>query len=309
MPDYNYSSSTPWYSQRYRINKVIIENGVTNIGNYAFEYCENITSVIIGNSVTRVGKDVFYGCYNLKKITIGKSIESIEKDAFRECYNIQSIIINNPEPPACKGLSTFACPKSGYVRDQYDVYTYATIHVPMGSKEAYSSAHEWRYFNKIKEDMEIDGKVYYAKLAVKQGTTGYTEQAVKADETYTIYIGALGNSKINAVTFNGEDVTDKVKDGYYTTPAIKAKSVLSISYEDINTTNVKEISNPDLKVTGNEGEISITGVEQPTNVKVYTMDGKLVETRGSVYGETNIQVKEDNLYLVKVGKRAIKIAM
>jgi len=309
MPDYNYSSSTPWYSQRYRINKVIIENGVTNIGNCAFEYCENITSVIIGNSVTRVGKEAFYGCYNLKKITIGKSIESIEKDAFRECYNIQSIIINNPEPPACKGLSTFACPKSGYVRDQYDVYTYATIHVPMGSKEAYSSAHEWRYFNKIKEDMEIDGKVYYAKLAVKQGTTGYTEQAVKADETYTIYIGALGNSKINAVTFNGEDVTDKVKDGYYTTPAIKAKSVLSISYEDINTTNVKEISNPDLKVTGNEGEISITGVEQPTNVEVYTTDGKLVETRGSVYGETNIQVKEDNLYLVKVGKRAIKIAM
>ena len=259
--------------------------------------------------MTNVGQQAFYNCFNLKKITIGKSIKSIGKDAFRECYNIQSIIINNPEPPACEGLSIFACPKSGYVRDKYDVYTYATIHVPMGSKEDYSSAYEWRYFNKIKEDMEIDGKVYYAKLAVKQGTTGYTEQPVKADESYTIYIGSLGNSKINAVTFNGEDVTDQVKDGYYTTPAIKAKSVLSISYEDMNTSNVKEISNPDLKVTGNEGEISITGVEQPTNVKVYTMDGKLVETKGSVYGDTNIQVKEDNLYLVKVGKRAIKIAM
>ena len=331
MPNYS-NGFSPWYTTQNSIIKVVIENGVTNIGTQAFKNCRFLTSITIPNSVTSIGSSAFencsfltsiaipnsvtsieeyafYGCYNLKKITIGKTIENIGKNAFRECYNIQSIIINNPEPPACEGISIFSCPKSGYVRDQYDVYTYATIHVPMGSKEAYSSAHEWRYFNKIKEDMEIDGKVYYAKLAVKQGTTGYTEQALKADETYTIYIGALGNSKINAVTFNGEDVTNQVKDGYYTTPEIKAKSVLSISYEDINTTNVKEISNPDLKVTGNEDEIKITGIEQPTNVEVYTTDGKLVETRGSVYGETNIQVKEDNLYLVKVGKRAIKIAM
>ena len=349
----NYYGGVPWSSQKDKIKKVIIENGVTSIGDYAFSDCSGLTSVTIPNSVTSIGssaffdckaltsinlpnsvtsigKTAFYDCSALTTVSIGNSVKSIGESAFKDCYalttvsignsvknvgesafygcyNLQTITINNQVPPTCVS-STFTC-STGNVRDKYDVYNYATLHVPMGSKEAYSSAHEWRYFNKIKEDMEQNGKVYYAKLAVKQGTTGYTEQPVKADETYTIYIGSLGNSKINAVTFNGEDVTDQVKDGYYTTPAIKAKSVLSISYEDINTTNVKEISNPDLKVIGNEGEISITGVEQPTNVKVYTIDGKLVETRGSVYGETNIQVKEDNLYLVKVGKRAIKIAM
>ena len=326
----NYYGGVPWSSQKDKIKKVIIENGVTSIGDYAFSDCSGLTSVTIPNSVTSIGssaffdckaltsinlpnsvtsigKTAFYDCSALTTVSIGNSVKNVGESAFYGCYNLQTITINNQVPPTCVS-STFTC-STGNVRDKYDVYNYATLHVPMGSKEAYSSAHEWRYFNKIKEDMEQNGKVYYAKLAVKQGTTGYTEQPVKADETYTIYIGSLGNSKINAVTFNGEDVTDQVKDGYYTTPAIKAKSVLSISYEDINTTNVKEISNPDLKVIGNEGEISITGVEQPTNVKVYTIDGKLVETRGSVYGETNIQVKEDNLYLVKVGKRAIKIAM
>ena len=375
MPDYDYDFGGPWDSQRDKIKKVIIKNGVTNIGHYSFRSCSNLTSITITNSVTSIGfsafsgcsgltsvtipnsvtsigsyafsdcssltsitipnsvtdigqyafrrckgltsinignssigEYAFSGCIDLKKVTIGKSIKSIGKDAFRDCYNLQSITINNPEPPVCESLSTFTCSTS-YVRDKYDVYTYATLHIPMGSKEAYSSANEWRYFNKIKEDMELDGKVYYAKLAVKQGTTGYTEQPVKADETYTIYIGALGNSKINAVTFNGEDVTNQVKDGYYTTPEIKAKSTLSISYEDINTTNVKEINNPELKVTGNDGEINISGIDNPTNVDVYTTDGKLVESKGSVYGDTSIQVKENELYLVKVGKRAIKIAM
>ena len=289
------------------LTSITIPNSLISINSSAFYECSSLTSVTIPNSVISIGSSAFYGCINLKNATIGKSIEIIGNNAFKNCYNLQSIIINNPEPPACEGVSTFTC--STKVRDQYDVYTYATIHVPMGSKEAYSSAYEWRYFNKIKEDMELDGKVYYAKLAVKQGTTGYTEQPVKADETYTIYIGALNNSKINAVTFNGEDVTNQVKDGYYTTPEIKAKSILSISYEDISTTNVKEISNPELKVTGNDGEINISGIDSPTNVEVYTTDGKLVESKGSVYGDTSIQVKEDELYLIKVGKRAIKIAM
>ena len=308
---------------------ITIPNSVTNIGQYVFQKCNNLTSATI--DMKNIGSNIFYGCSSLtsltisnnvvniegsafkdckalKNVTIGNSVENIGKNAFYNCYNLQSITITNPNPPSCVSKETFTCSTS-YVRDIYDIYNYTTLHIPMGSKEAYSSAQEWRYFNKIKEDMEIDGKVYYAKLSVKQGTSGYTELPVKADETYTIYIGALGNSKINAVTFNGKDVTDQIVDGYYTTPAIKAKSTLSISYEESNTTNVKEISNPELKVTGNEGEINISGIDNPTNVEVYTTDGKLVENQGSVSGDTRIQVKEDELYLVKVGKRTIKIAM
>ena len=279
-----------------------------NIGSLIFDCCSSLTSLTLSDNVVNIEGSAFSGCYALKNVTIGNSVESIGKNAFYNCYNLQSITITNPTPPSCVSKETFTCSTS-YVRDVYDLYNYTTLHIPMGSKEAYSSAQEWRYFNKIKEDMEIDGNVYYAKLSVKQGTTGYTELPVKADETYTIYIGTLGNSKINAVTFNGKDVTDQVVDGYYTTPAIKAKSTLSISYEDTKPTYVKEITNPDLKVTGYEGEINISGIDNPTNVEVYSSDGKIVENKGSVTGDTGIQVKENELYLVKVGKRTIKIAM
>ena len=289
------------------LTSITIPNSVTSIGRDAFSNCTGLTSITIPNSVTSIGSYAFKGCSGLTSVTIHDSVTKVGGQAFCNCYNLLTITITNPTPPSC-GKSVFLC-STDDVRDEYDVYNYTTLHVPMGSKEAYSSAHEWRYFDKVKEDMEQNGKVYYAKLAVKQGTTGYTEQAVKADETYTIYIGALGENKINAVTFNGEDVTDQVKDGYYTTPAIKAKSTLSISYEESNTTNVKEISNSELKVTGYEGEINISGIENPSNVEVYTTDGKLVENKGSVSGDARIQVKEDELYLVKVGKRTIKIAM
>ena len=62
MPDYDNYKNSPWDSQRDKIKKVVIENGLTNIGNYAFYYCYRLTSVTIPNSVTSIGDVAFSGC-------------------------------------------------------------------------------------------------------------------------------------------------------------------------------------------------------------------------------------------------------
>jgi len=178
----------------------------------------------------------------------------------------------------------------------------------MGSAEAYSSAYEWRYFNKIKEDMEANGNVYYANLTVKQGETGYTRQAIKAAETYKIFIGSLGDNKVNAVTFNGKDVTNEVFDGYYTTPQITGESVLSISYE-IKPTTVSSMSLQGVRVTGYHGEINISNIDEPSPVFIYTLDGKLVNNIPSAFGDVSLSAPSEQVYVVKVGARTYKIAM
>ena len=178
----------------------------------------------------------------------------------------------------------------------------------MGSGEVYGSANDWRYFNKIKEDMEMDGTRYYANLTVQQGTTGYTRHAVKAGEKYTVYIGALGTNLVNAVTFNGVDVTDEVKNGYFTTPEIKDESVLSVSYEE-TVTNVKAFTLGKVRVTGYNGEISITNIDEPSDVVVYTADGRLVDQVSAAWGTASIPVPSGQVYVVKVGERSYKISL
>ena len=59
MYDYGYSSHAPWYQGRSQITSVIIEEGVTNIGNYAFDDCSNLTMVTIPSSVTSIGYNAF----------------------------------------------------------------------------------------------------------------------------------------------------------------------------------------------------------------------------------------------------------
>ena len=282
---------------------------VTSIGEYAFYECYHLTSVTIPNSVTIIGEAAFRECNSLTSVTIPNSVTTIGYRAFSNCYHINTINCLNPIPPFCSSNIFYCYKSSDNIRDPFDVYTYANLHVPMGSKELYSSSYEWRYFNKIKEDMQANGVVYYAYLTVKQGTTGYTRQAVKADEQYTLYIGSLGENRVNSVSFNGVDVTDELVDGYYTTPEITTESVLSVTYE----TNVTGISsttiNSDVKVIGHNGEISISQIEEPSDVQVYTVDGKLVDTRSSAFGSVTIQVQDEQLYLVKVGNRTYKVAL
>ena len=56
---YNYSNNhrAPWHG--YDIKRIIIGDGITTIGGYAFYNCSALTSVTIGNSVTKIGDNAF----------------------------------------------------------------------------------------------------------------------------------------------------------------------------------------------------------------------------------------------------------
>ena len=54
MPDYEIPFETPWHDDRLKIETVVIEDGVINIGKNAFFDCSNLSSITIPNSVTSI---------------------------------------------------------------------------------------------------------------------------------------------------------------------------------------------------------------------------------------------------------------
>ena len=88
-----YYNCAPWKYREIKIKKVVIDNGVTSIGAYAFYNCDYLASVIIPNSVTSIGNGTFYDCTFLASVTIPNSVTSIGDEAFRACRSLASVTI------------------------------------------------------------------------------------------------------------------------------------------------------------------------------------------------------------------------
>ena len=58
----------PWYGYNDYIVRAVIKNGITSIGDWAFENCSGLTSIEIPNSVTSIGDVAFYNCSSLKDV-------------------------------------------------------------------------------------------------------------------------------------------------------------------------------------------------------------------------------------------------
>jgi hypothetical protein len=95
MPDYDwYDDPAPWFPYELSITTVVIENGVTSIGNFAFSY-NRFTSISISNSVKSIGHGAFYYCSYLISITIPNGVTSIGEGAFAECTYLNSVSLSS----------------------------------------------------------------------------------------------------------------------------------------------------------------------------------------------------------------------
>ena len=100
----NYYNNSPATQKKDNIKKVVIEDGVTSIGNFAFRDCSSLTSIEIPSSVTSIGDYAFGYCSSLASIEIPSSVTNIGNGAFSDCSSLASITI----PESVTSIGNFA---------------------------------------------------------------------------------------------------------------------------------------------------------------------------------------------------------
>ncbi|MEI3028842.1 MAG: leucine-rich repeat protein [Ruminococcus sp.] len=95
MKNYNDTDNPSPAYKNLNVKKVVIEDGVTSIGKYAFWYCKNLTSITIPDGVTSIGRAAFDNCHSLTSITIPESVTNIENYAFEWCSSLSNVTIPN----------------------------------------------------------------------------------------------------------------------------------------------------------------------------------------------------------------------
>ncbi len=87
----HYGTNAPFKAYKDDIKVVIINEGITEISDYAFYSYGSITDVIIHNGVTKIGFSSFENCYQLTTVTIPDSITHIDNYAFYSCYKLRNV--------------------------------------------------------------------------------------------------------------------------------------------------------------------------------------------------------------------------
>ena len=101
------------------LSNIAIPDSVTDIGDYAFEYCCSLSNMVIPNSVTSIGDYAFYGCRSLSNIVIPDSVTKIGDYTFSDCSSLSKIVIPNSVTKIgdyafsdCSSLSKIVIPNS-----------------------------------------------------------------------------------------------------------------------------------------------------------------------------------------------------
>ena len=191
MPDY--TENRPQWKNK--VTKAIIGEGITTIGNYAFEGCPGMTSVTIPNSVTSIGEGAFAYCQGLTSVTIPAAVTSIGYVAFYSCIGLTKIVSLAETPPAC-GEYVFAAINFGSCE----------LAVPEKSIDAYKAANGWKDFTHVVSGISSVSKENNAVVSAKNGAITVTGTAGNALVEVYSTSGALvyrGTSKTVAVPSAG----------------------------------------------------------------------------------------------------------
>lgn len=146
MRDYTPTEHPPWGRQD--VKKVIIENGVLNVGDQAFNECEKMTDVTIPDSVKSIGSQAFGKCFGLTSVDVGKGVTIINRSAFSNCSNLTSVTLHSGLTRIestvfffCINLKNINIPDSvtylgGYVFE--DCWSLESITIPEGVTTLYN---------------------------------------------------------------------------------------------------------------------------------------------------------------------------
>ncbi len=131
------------FGNLYNAEFLLLPNSLKTIGAYTFNWwgSMDLETIIIPNSVTTIGDGAFSGCIHVRSIILGYGVKTMGEFVFTECYkNHPYMICLAVQPPVCG---------QGFLSHQSTEVGGHTLYVPAESVNKYKAANIWKEFEEI----------------------------------------------------------------------------------------------------------------------------------------------------------------
>jgi hypothetical protein len=296
----------PWWfntAHRNAIQTVIIQNGVTNIGNRAFKDCSNLRTITIPNTVTIIGRQAFLNCTNsnFTQVIIPNGVTEIKREAFRNCTYLKEVEIEN-----------------GSSQLNFTGYRYASL-------GEFSNVYDWFLNCPNLQTLHLGRNIInstsnaYIPFRAKTSLTTLTVGSYVSSISSNAFYGCNGLTTITSQNPTPPTVGNNCFTGVNKTTCIvnvpsgsKCAYKWASQWKDfVNildgtntqcTTGIDEIAASQLNIFPNpvKDEIFIQSDLQIEKVEIYSLSGNLIISENNFNEKMSVSALPQGIYLLKV---------
>ena len=327
------------------LQTVTIPNAVTLLDDYSFSGCSSLDKIIIGNHVNTIGLYTFENCKLLQSVNIPNSVKTIDNYAFSGCTGLKTLIVADRDSELSLGKNGSSplftdCPLDS-------VYIGGNITYDTSSGSGYSPFYRNTSLRTVvitDKETEISPNEFYGctnlqNFRIGDGVTSFGDWAFSSCSSLKSLSFGTQLKTIGKEVFSDCTAVTKIYSKTVTPPTCGVQALDDInkwnctlyvplgslaSYqaadqwkefffmeEGTESSGVTHILADDLQIDAENGEIHLSGIDEGTNIAIYSVSGQKVGSMKANGNQASLATnfKKGEVAIIKIGEKSIKVVM
>lgn len=311
------------------LSSIVLPNNLIRIGGCAFLNCSSLASIELPNGITHIEEFAFEGCSSLRSIIVPNSMFYISNSSFADCINLTSVTIHSNKVKDWFGYNKFIqeiiLGDSVTVIDDFAFYECSALNSVSIGKNVTSIG--WNAFGNCSRltSISIPESVTDVRWRAFANCSNLTSISILSEDIFIEEYAFSQCIAMNDFYCYSENMPHTQERTFSEAPIdsatlhVPSSSIEQYKSKDpwsgfgsivaLDSSGIDDVSENAVQIRNVEGQLIVSGIENDTEVTVYSLDGSPEGHAFSKKGTTTIKtnIKPGNAAIVKVGQKAMKV--